>query len=87
MRYLVAVQNTKTHMVVEVPHVLDKDLKEVYDYIQSRLNGVIPIAFFEADRLPTSYTCPSCKGSGIYRSVDRLVEVCTCLKVIGISRP
>ena len=86
MRYLVAVQNTMTHMVVDVPHVLDRDLKEVYDYIQNRLGGVIPIAFFEADHEPEVKTCHACKGSGIYRSVNKLVEVCTCLKGIGISR-
>lgn len=86
MRYLVAVKNTMIHVEVEVPPVL-KDSGEVRDYIQNLLGGLLVAAFFEADPPAEKRTCRACQGSGIYRSVDRLIEVCHCLKAIGISRP
>jgi hypothetical protein len=73
-----------TPLEIDVPPVV-KSFREVEQYIQNLLGGVILVGFVEVHD-PEIRTCHACKGSGIYRSVNKLVEVCTCLKAIGITR-
>lgn len=85
MRYRVIIKNHQTSLVIDVPPVV-KSHAEIESYIKNLLGGIILIGFCVNDPEPEKRTCTGCQGSGIYQSVNKLVEVCTCLKAIGITR-
>lgn len=83
--YHCRMQDSTTTQIVRVPPVLTSK-RDVLAYLTDRVHGPLA-AYVCVDNPAADHTCQSCGGSGLICLGENVMDLCTCLKRIGMVRP